>query len=515
MMSPVGTNTIIHILLLLKYSPDCVAIRSGSHFTLANLGQYPPQNNNPYSCKFSRLNLAIGGDVARLSNGKGVLIVNDNKLASLVKSHLSIAGIINYVYRANDGQSIAGFVWDTFNLYGKGDIPSNISVVVGCNLTNLQYFWWKIKCLLNNLVLITADCYNSNCTVSNHANCSDNWSVIRGLSKSIGYIFSKNDSSILATELTASIVACESIKSITNTLEPIKTPWNKKIETPQSRPINILLIGAGAVGCEMVRMLQQMGFLAPGSKLTVVDFDIVDTVNLSTQLVYNEEDVGKDKVAAIKKYLTRSSIYLDKPDYLTGKDLDICTISAKFDGNTAKKIFSDWIKSCLSNKRDKLIIAAVDNFKARMLIDRYSLLYQIPLLEIGIDGTKGSSSISIPYLTDPYSSMPGSDSTSNASCSVKGIPNDTNDTAMFGKLVVTNLLFKGNNFDQTSSQLRNTIMTLFPLNNEDWFIDEVESVLSLSLEVQNGYIKKYSDNEGKFNLCDKKLRNFVFIQISY
>lgn len=58
---------------------------------------------------------------------------------------------------------------------------------------------------------------------------------------------------------------------------------------------NSFVIGAGALGCEFVKMFALMGLSTKGGKVTVTDDDNIEISNLNRQFLFRREHVGKNK----------------------------------------------------------------------------------------------------------------------------------------------------------------------------------------------------------------------------
>ncbi|MBI5504868.1 MAG: HesA/MoeB/ThiF family protein [Deltaproteobacteria bacterium] len=72
----------------------------------------------------------------------------------------------------------------------------------------------------------------------------------------------------------------------------------------KSRPANVLLVGAGALGCAAARTLASSAArLAQNLRLTLVDPDRVEVSNLQRQVLYRDSDVGRPKVEAAAQIL--------------------------------------------------------------------------------------------------------------------------------------------------------------------------------------------------------------------
>lgn len=55
------------------------------------------------------------------------------------------------------------------------------------------------------------------------------------------------------------------------------------------------MIGAGALGCEFIKMFALMGFSAKGGKIAVTDDDNIEISNLNRQFLFRKKHVGKNK----------------------------------------------------------------------------------------------------------------------------------------------------------------------------------------------------------------------------
>ncbi|XP_005410280.1 PREDICTED: ubiquitin-like modifier-activating enzyme 7 isoform X2 [Chinchilla lanigera] len=176
-----------------------------------------------------------------------------------------------------------------------------------------------------------------------------------------------------------------------------------------------LLVGAGAIGCELLKGFALVGLGAAASGgVTVVDLDHVERSNLSRQFLFRPQDVGKPK-AEVAAAATRD----------LNPDLQV-TAHTQVLAHTTENIYGDEFFSCVDG-----VVAAVDSFEARHYLAARCTHYLKPLLEAGTQGTQGSASVFVPGVTEVYKGPASAEASEDAPtlvCTVRNFPSTSEHT---------------------------------------------------------------------------------------
>lgn len=144
----------------------------------------------------------------------------------------------------------------------------------------------------------------------------------------------------------------------------------------------IALIGAGGIGCEVLKNLTMSGF----KNVDAVDLDTIDVSNLNRQFLFNKTHVGKSKA--------KTAVEVAKSEY-----------SASSDGLSLNGFHRSVFESDFSVdffKQYDIVINALDNRAARSHVNRICIAADVPLIESGTAGYTGQSRLIKSGLTSCY-----------------------------------------------------------------------------------------------------------------
>ncbi|KAL8953371.1 MAG: hypothetical protein Q9222_000748 [Ikaeria aurantiellina] len=221
--------------------------------------------------------------------------------------------------------------------------------------------------------------------------------------------------------------------------------------------VNQFLVGAGAIGCEMLKSWALIG-LATGSKgkISVADMDQIEKSNLNRQFLFRPKDVGK-----LKADCAAEAVQAMNPE-LEGK---IVTLRDRV-GQETEHIFNEDFWEGLDG-----VTNALDNVDARQYVDRRCVFFRKPLLDSGTLGTKGNAQVVLPRLTESYSSSQDPPEQSFPQCTLRSFPNKIEHTIAWAKEkfhqyfvgppeTVNLYISQANYIEQTLKQSGNEIPTL-------------------------------------------------------
>lgn len=118
---------------------------------------------------------------------------------------------------------------------------------------------------------------------------------------------------------------------------------------------SIAIIGVGGIGCPVSMYLTTAGI----GQIVLIDHDFITHDNLSRQVLFNEQDISKNKASVAKEKLS-----------IMNSQISIKAVESQIDHNSDINLFKNF----------DLLIDCTDNFQTRTFINAISLKARKPLL---------------------------------------------------------------------------------------------------------------------------------------
>merc|ERR1719295_1834009 len=179
---------------------------------------------------------------------------------------------------------------------------------------------------------------------------------------------------------------------------------------------NYFVVGAGAIGCVLLKNFALLGLGCGGGNVSVTDMDMIERSNLNRQFLFRSWDIQKYKSQTAVKAVKAMN---PNANY-TSMELRV--------GAETENIFHDKFFEKLDG-----VANALDNIEARTYMDRRCVYYNKPLLESGTLGTKGNTQVVIPKVTESYSSSQDPPEKSIPICTLKNFPNAIEHTLQWAR----------------------------------------------------------------------------------
>ncbi|KAH6620847.1 hypothetical protein B0J18DRAFT_209285 [Chaetomium sp. MPI-SDFR-AT-0129] len=179
----------------------------------------------------------------------------------------------------------------------------------------------------------------------------------------------------------------------------------------------VLMVGAGGIGCELLKNLVLTGF----GEVHVVDLDTIDLSNLNRQFLFRQEHIKKSKALVAKE------------------------VAEKF--NPAVKIIAHHanIKDAQFNiawfSSFRIVFNALDNLEARRHVNKMCLAADVPLIESGTTGFNGQVQVIKKGVTACYDCSPKETPKSFPVCTIRSTPSQPIHCIVWGKSYLLNEIF--------------------------------------------------------------------------
>ncbi|KAM8757171.1 ubiquitin-like modifier-activating enzyme 1 isoform 2-T2 [Acanthopagrus schlegelii] len=177
------------------------------------------------------------------------------------------------------------------------------------------------------------------------------------------------------------------------------------------------LVGAGAIGCELLKNFALIGLGAgEGGHITVTDMDFIEKSNLNRQFLFRSQDIGKPKseaaASAVREMNPRMNITAHQNRL--GPDSE-----GLYDYNFFMGLDG--------------VAAALDNVEGRVYLDKRCVQHQKPMLEGGTLGSKGHTLVVVPHLTESYGQDTSTSNNAIPLCTLKNFPHRIEHTLQWAR----------------------------------------------------------------------------------
>jgi ubiquitin-like 1-activating enzyme E1 B len=135
------------------------------------------------------------------------------------------------------------------------------------------------------------------------------------------------------------------------------------------RSAKLLVVGAGGIGCELLKDLVMTGF----EDIEVIDLDTIDISNLNRQFLFRARHVGQPKAVVAREVVQAFNPH--------------ARITAHHDNVKAPHFGLDYFK------KFTLVLNALDNIDARRHVNRMCLATDKPMIDAGTTGYVGQVNV--------------------------------------------------------------------------------------------------------------------------
>ncbi|AGO13285.1 AaceriAFR138Wp [[Ashbya] aceris (nom. inval.)] len=181
--------------------------------------------------------------------------------------------------------------------------------------------------------------------------------------------------------------------------------------------MKVLLVGAGGIGCELLKNLVQMGF----GEVHVVDLDTIEISNLNRQFLFRQRDVKRAKAAtavAAVGYFSSGRLVAHQ-----GNITDAAVFPLA------------WFRGFAA------VFNALDNVAARRHVNRMAQFAGIPLLESGTAGFDGQVQPIVPGKTECFDCTAKETPRTYPVCTIRSTPSQPVHCVIWAKNFLFQQLF--------------------------------------------------------------------------
>lgn len=201
----------------------------------------------------------------------------------------------------------------------------------------------------------------------------------------------------------------------------LRSELTRKLTGCDVRGVKVLVVGAGGIGCELIKNLVLSGF----DDIVLVDLDTIDYSNLNRQFLFRAKHVGRSKAE-----VAREAVFEFPHD-------DELRISADHGNIKSERFTLEFFQGF------KIVLNALDNVDARRHVNRVCLAANVPLIESGSQGYLGQVRAIIKGRTQCYECNPPAPPKTYPICTIRNHPDKPVHCIAWAKELLFKKIFGG------------------------------------------------------------------------
>ncbi|KAI0853868.1 SUMO-activating enzyme subunit uba-2 [Daldinia vernicosa] len=198
-----------------------------------------------------------------------------------------------------------------------------------------------------------------------------------------------------------------------------------KFMLTQDTQARVLMVGAGGIGCELLKNLALTGF----GEIHIVDLDTIDLSNLNRQFLFRHEHIGKSKALVAKE----AAAVFNPNVKIVAHHANIKDV----------QFHVEWFRGF------KVVFNALDNLEARRHVNRMCLAADVPLIESGTTGFNGQVQVIKKGVTACYDCTTKEAPKTFPVCTIRSTPSQPIHCIVWAKSYLLNEIY-GTSDDQAS-----------------------------------------------------------------
>ncbi|SCW02337.1 LAFE_0F04214g1_1 [Lachancea fermentati] len=195
------------------------------------------------------------------------------------------------------------------------------------------------------------------------------------------------------------------------------------------RSVKVLLVGAGGIGCELLKNLVLMEF----GEIHVVDLDTIDLSNLNRQFLFRQRDIKQPKATTAVRAI----------QHVSNSKL----VAYQSNIMDTEKFPLSWFSEF------SLIFNALDNLEARRYVNQTAQFLHLPLLESGTAGFDGYIQPIIPGQTECFDCTTKETPKTFPVCTIRSTPSQPIHCIVWAKNFLFSQLFASSTSVATDEDL--------------------------------------------------------------